>query len=64
MLRQGGESFDYLMEAGFGFQYSGPQGLASLADRNISRALLILIKIKDIDRRIRVHYILYVMSFP
>jgi hypothetical protein len=29
---------------------SNTQGLARLADRNISRALLILIKIKDIDR--------------
>jgi len=32
-----------------GYLDSNTQGLASLAGRNISRALLILIKIKDID---------------
>jgi hypothetical protein len=47
-LRQGGENFDYLMEAGY--LGSNTQGLiTSLAGRNTSRALLILIKINGID---------------
>ena len=61
-LRQGRESFCYLMEAGnLG---SNTQGLAGLAGRNTSRALLILIKIMGkIDEHIEFRFI-YVMSIP